>query len=130
MDDNATELMQGVETDIESYYCINIAIHFIDHIRMQIAEHFDAMNKKAVQLLAVVPSVISKEVSSTLLTNLKTNISMYKDDLPAPELVDAEITHWKMSYKNRLDCPKTLASAMKDCDSDLYPNIARHIMPI
>ena len=49
----------------------------------------------------------------------------YHSDMPSPELLDFELTRWKSKWE-RLSSderPDTLASAIKACDPDCFPNI-------
>ena len=52
-------------------------------------------------------------------------IEKYNDDLPSPELISTELRRWKARYCEMAEelRPCTPAAAIKDCDSDLYPNI-------
>ena len=59
------------------------------------------------------------------MTKLAPVIEMYKADLINPDIVDQKITLW---MKKSEDVPKsqrgsTLATAIKECDEDHFPNI-------
>ena len=53
-------------------------------------------------------------------------VELYHDDLPSPELFDQEFNRWRDIYAHKgVDQrPKTCASALKGCDSNLYPNLS------
>ena len=54
------------------------------------------MNKKAVKLLALVPSVIAHgDIYPNLRQDLQQTLDLYKDDLPSPEMFDLELSRWK-----------------------------------
>ena len=51
---------------------------------------------------------------------------MYGKDLPNKDLVDIELSSWKLKW---LECdeklrPKTIASSLKKCSKDMYPNLS------
>ena len=48
---------------------------------------------------------------------------MYSGDLPSPELFDQEISHWKHKFVSASVMPDTCASALKQCDKIMFPNI-------
>ena len=48
---------------------------------------------------------------------------MYSGDLPSPELFDQEISHWMHKFVSASVMPDTCASALKECDKIMFPNI-------
>ena len=52
-------------------------------------------------------------------------IEKYQDDLPSPELISTEMKRWKARYSGMAAelRPSSPAAAIKECDSDLYPNV-------
>ena len=91
-------------------------IDFITSMR----DRFSAAAIVASSLLGVVPSVYcSREV------NMERVIEKYQDDLPSPELISTEMKKWKARYSAKAAelRPTTPAAAIKECDSDLYPNV-------
>ena len=58
---------------------------------------------KVSKLFGLVPSVIhdqESQITSQQLTNV--SISVYKDDLPSPQLFFAEFECWKMKVQDRI----------------------------
>ena len=53
-------------------------------------------------------------------------MELYRDDLLSPELFDQEFSRWKDIYVHKAvhQRSKTCASALKECDSNLYPNLS------
>ena len=99
---------------------ITVAIPLLDHIITSMKDRFSAAAIVASSLLGVVPSVCcSRDV------NMEAAIEKYNDDLPSPELISTELRRWKARYCEMAEelRPSTPAAAIKDCDSDLYPNI-------
>ena len=52
-------------------------------------------------------------------------VELYSNDIPSPELFMQELTRWKLKYlaKAESDQPSSCASAIIECDKDLFPNI-------
>ena len=51
-------------------------------------------------------------------------VRLYCNDMPSSELFTQEHTRWKIWYlaKAASERPSSCASALTDCDKDLYPN--------
>ena len=51
---------------------------------------------------------------------------MYADDLPSPINVEEELMRWKQRQKatEKILRPSSIAQALKECDSDMYPNLS------
>eukprot|EP00731_Ephydatia_muelleri_P018438 Em0011g478a len=102
---------------VEDYFKKTVAIPLFDHIVTSMKDRFFAAAIVASFLLGVIPSVCcSREVS------MERAIEKYKDDLPSPELTSTELRRRKARMSVELR-PSTPAAAIKDCDSDLYPNV-------
>ncbi|KAL5486985.1 hypothetical protein EMCRGX_G019535 [Ephydatia muelleri] len=102
---------------VEDYFKKTVAIPLFDHIVTSMKDRFFAAAIVASFLLGVIPSVCcSREVS------MERAIEKYKDDLPSPELTSTELRRRKARMPVELR-PSTPAAAIKDCDSDLYPNV-------
>ena len=52
-------------------------------------------------------------------------MEVYSNDLPSPELFEQELGQWKGDFvaMSAADRPSTCASALKECDSVMYPNV-------
>lgn len=104
---------------VEDYFKKTVAIPLLDHIT-SMRDRFSAAAIVASSLLGVVPSVCcSREV------NMEGVIEKYQDDLLSPELISTEMKRWKARYSGMAAelRPSTPAAAIKECDSDLYPNV-------
>ena len=102
------------------YYKRNVAIPFLDHIIAFIDQQFSQSSTKASFLMGLIPNIVcSKDV------DLESTVSMYKEDLPSPELFEMELKRWKHKYilKPADHRPTTPALAIKECDQDMVPNI-------
>ena len=104
----------------EEYFRRNIAIPFLEHVIVSIEQQFSQASMIAISLLGLVPSVLcSKEV------DIEAAVIKYNCDLPSPELLQMELQRWKSKYmavppEKR---PSSPGKAIKDCDSDDFPNI-------
>ena len=80
------------------------------------------MAAKSATLLALVPSVISRETT----VDVSKAATLYTSDLPTPELLDQELLRWKIRYQNRPaeSRPDTCSEALRDCNPADFPNIA------
>ena len=105
---------------IEDWYRVNVAIPFLDHIIQELDSRFSGLAQTASKLLGLVPAVLCKrEIDMTEV------VQLYSNDMTSPELFMQELTRWKIKYLAKLesDRPSSCASALRECDQDLYPNI-------
>ncbi|XP_071945070.1 52 kDa repressor of the inhibitor of the protein kinase-like [Antedon mediterranea] len=83
-------------------------------------EYYRQLEINSSKLLGLIPSVIiEKQV------DISATVALYEDDLPSPELVSAEMVRWKAKFKNmeKAALPSSGATAIKHCDSEMFPNI-------
>jgi len=115
--------VQPISDDIENYFLRNLAIPFLDTIIMQLSERFSSVARKCAGLLALVPNrdMCTSEQSESL----KNAVNIFQDDLPNPELINEELFHWNLYWKNvsTNDLPTSAAQSLKKCDETLFPNI-------
>lgn len=71
-------------------------------------------------MLYLVPSEVCKPAA---MEDFGEVIELYRDDLPSPEVFKQEYKRWQAMCRKLEELPSTLASAIKLCDSDIYPNI-------
>ena len=105
----------------EEYYRRSIIIPFLDNLLEQMRERFGNTQMIASKLINLVPSIICN-VHNISFDDL---ISLYDDDLPNSSVVTTEIIRWKAKWEGQAaeDRPSTLQAAIKECDSDFFPNI-------
>ena len=84
---------------------------------------FNKFSKTSPKVLYLVPELIFSE--SDTVTKRAAAIEMYKADLINPGIVNQEITLWmkKWEYVPKSQRGSTLATAIKECDEDNFPNI-------
>lgn len=110
----------------EEYYRRSVFLPLADHITTEMSERFGPLQKKAAQLLRLIPSVIAaggggryEEIKEECL-----------GDLPSPAVFDVEWVRWRKKWQTSdkglgmvSSPPDTLAGALKECDADGFPNI-------
>ena len=58
-----------------------------------------------------------------------TEVQLYHNDMPSPELFSQEHVRWKVKYLVKAVSERpSCASALTDCDKDLYPYIYVHFI--
>ena len=59
-------------------------------------------------------------------TNVRRALTSYRDDMPKPELFSAELRRWRKRYivMPADERPSSPAQAIKECDTDMFPNIS------
>ena len=105
---------------VEQYYLRNLCIPFLDTIIAELNAQFSTLTTTSVNILGLVPSVVCTQE-----TDLSKAVDMYKNDLLSPELFQQELFRWKVKWQNRSpeERHKSCATAIKQCDKDLLPNI-------
>ena len=100
-----------------------VAIPILDTLISEMKIRFNKLSIMASKLLYLVPELICSE--SDITAKLAPIIEMYKADLINPDIVDQEITLWMKKWANvpKLERGSTLATAIKECDEDHFPNI-------
>ena len=109
-------------TTIEEWYKINVAIPFLDHITAELESQFSPLAKMSSKLLKLVPAIVCDKDATVDIEDI---LQLYSNDLPSSELLEQEITRWKIKYMSVADSkrPSSCASALKECDKDAYPNL-------
>ena len=107
---------------VEEWYRVNVAVPFLDHIIAELDSQFSAMAQTSSQLLGLVPSIMCCQKD----LDISEAVKLYHDDVPSPELFDQEFARWQDMYLHKVadKRPTTCASALKECDSHLFPNIS------
>ena len=107
---------------VKEWYRVNVAVPFLDHIIVELDSQFSAIAQTSTRLLGLVPSIMCSQNDF----DISEAVELYHDDLPSPELFDQEFSRWRDIYVHKAvdQRPKTCASALKECDSNLYPNLS------
>ena len=80
---------------------------------------FDKYVKTVLMMQALIPLVIAERD-----VTIDDIVEIYKDNLPAPNNCQEEFIRWKRRWSVRVisERPQTIVQALKQCDSDAYPN--------
>ena len=113
---------ENAESDTPfNYYRKNMCLPFLDHLINGIDVRFDKYGKTVLMMQALIPSVIAERD-----VTIDDIVEIYKDDLPASNNCQEEFIRWKRRWSVRdiSERPQTIAQALKQCDSDAYPNLS------
>ncbi|XP_078258119.1 52 kDa repressor of the inhibitor of the protein kinase-like isoform X1 [Rhinoraja longicauda] len=111
------------EENPENYYKEAITAPFLDHIILEIEDMFAEQQLRALKCLSLVPSVMAQLKYNTGEENMA---DMYKDDLPNPETLSAELHCWKIKWKHRsrdVKLPSTISDTLRHPDIKFFPNV-------
>ena len=108
----------------ETYYRRVFAILFIGKLISELELRFTKLSHSASRLLFLISTVITKVPLGK--DSYQQITGMYGKDLPNKDVVDIELSSWKHKW---LECdeklrPKTIASSLKKCSKDMYPNLS------
>ncbi|XP_043548405.1 52 kDa repressor of the inhibitor of the protein kinase-like isoform X4 [Chiloscyllium plagiosum] len=107
----------------ENYYKEAITAPFLDHIILEIEDMFSEQQLKALKCLSLVPSVMAQLKYNTAEENMA---DLYKDDLPNPDTLSAELHCWKIKWKHRsrdVELPSTIFDTLRHPDIKFFPNV-------
>ena len=104
----------------QDHYRVNVAVPFLDHIITSIASQFTGLSRTVAQIHVLVPSVLCTMAASPDISDL---CEVYEDDLPTPEIIQAELRMWHLQNQNEGDKADTLAKALHKCDKRVFPNL-------
>uniref|UniRef100_A0A3B1KIQ4 DUF4371 domain-containing protein n=1 Tax=Astyanax mexicanus TaxID=7994 RepID=A0A3B1KIQ4_ASTMX len=107
---------------VKEYYLRNMAIPFLDHVISEFESRFSPLSVSASRLMGLIPSV---QCNSDVTVDISEAVALYQDDLPSPEVIHQELKRWKLKWqaKSSHQRPSSCASAIKECDEMMYPNI-------
>ncbi|XP_069748224.1 52 kDa repressor of the inhibitor of the protein kinase-like isoform X2 [Narcine bancroftii] len=111
------------EESPENYYKEAITAPFLDHIILEIEDMFSEQQLKALKCLSLVPSVMAQLKYNTGEENMA---DLYKDDLPNPDTLSAELHCWKIKWKHRsrdVELPSTIFDTLRHPDIKFFPNV-------
>ena len=92
----------------------------MDHLIQGINNRFDKHGSTVYLMYGLIPSVIVERDIT-----VKDMIEQYQDDLTMSINAEEEFFRWKRRWESlsKNDCPSTIASSLKSCDHDMYPNL-------
>ena len=107
----------------EEYYGRVLAIPVLDTFIAEIEFRFNELNQRALTLLTLIPSIITKpDYHGEIMADL---IGLYHSDLSNADIVDQELLLWKNKWSSTSveSRPSLFAESVKKCDEKRFPNV-------
>ncbi|XP_075569655.1 52 kDa repressor of the inhibitor of the protein kinase isoform X2 [Pelecanus crispus] len=111
------------EVTSENYYKEILSIPTVEHIIQELKDIFSEQHLKALKCLSLVPSVMGQLKFNT---SEEHHADMYKNDLPNPDTLSAELHCWRIKWKHRgkdIELPATIYEALHLPDIKFFPNV-------
>ncbi|XP_066478502.1 52 kDa repressor of the inhibitor of the protein kinase isoform X2 [Tiliqua scincoides] len=107
----------------ENYYKEALSIPAVEHIIQELKDIFSEQHLRALKCLSLVPSVMGQLKFNT---SEEHHADMYKNDLPNPDTLSAELHCWRIKWKHRgkdIELPTTIYEALHLPDIKYFPNV-------
>ena len=103
----------------EEHYRRNVAIPFLSHINSELDTQFSDLSVLSSRLLGLIPSVLCGDDAPSY----EEVVAEYAEDMHSPEVFPQELFRWKHKFLSLppYQRPSTAATAMKECDDDMFP---------
>ncbi|KFV72471.1 52 kDa repressor of the inhibitor of the protein kinase, partial [Dryobates pubescens] len=111
------------ELTSENYYKEVLSVPTLEHIIQELKDIFSEQHLKALKCLSLVPSVMGQLKFST---SEEHHADMYKNDLPNPDTLSAELHCWRIKWKHRgkdIELPATIYEVLHLPDIKFFPNV-------
>ncbi|XP_077197357.1 52 kDa repressor of the inhibitor of the protein kinase [Paroedura picta] len=111
------------EVTPENYYKEALSIPTVEHIIQELKDIFSEQHLRALKCLSLVPSVMGQLKFNT---SEEQHADMYKNDLPNPDTLSAELHCWRIKWKHRgkdIELPTTIYEALHLPDIKYFPNV-------
>ncbi|XP_067166444.1 52 kDa repressor of the inhibitor of the protein kinase isoform X1 [Apteryx mantelli] len=111
------------EVTSENYYKEILSVPAVEHIIQELKDIFSEQHLKALKCLSLVPSVMGQLKFNT---SEEHHADMYKNDLPNPDTLSAELHCWRIKWKHRgkdIELPATIYEALHLPDIKFFPNV-------
>lgn len=111
------------EITAENYYKEALSVPAVEHIIQELKDIFSEQHLRALKCLSLVPSVMGQLKFNT---SEEHHADMYKNDLPNPDTLSAELHCWRIKWKHRgkdIDLPTTIYEALHLSDIKFFPNV-------
>ncbi|NWU97255.1 P52K kinase, partial [Upupa epops] len=112
-----------LEGTSENYYKEMLSIPTLEHVIQELKDIFSEHHLKALKCLSLVPSVMGQLKFNTAEEH---HANMFKNDLPNPDTLSAELHCWRIKWKHRgkdIELPATLYEALHLPDIKYFPNV-------
>ncbi|TKS80830.1 52 kDa repressor of the inhibitor of the protein kinase [Collichthys lucidus] len=111
------------EIQEEAYFKEYVTIPVIHGIMQEVEDMFSETNLKALKCLSLVPAVMGQMKFNTTEENYA---DVYRNDLPNPDTLPAELHCWRIKWKHRgkeVRLPTTIHETLQLPDVKFFPNV-------
>ncbi|XP_023647922.1 52 kDa repressor of the inhibitor of the protein kinase-like isoform X1 [Paramormyrops kingsleyae] len=112
-----------VDIQPEGYFKEHLTIPVVGHVMQELKEVFSENHLKALKCLSLVPAVMRQLKFNTSEEN---NADMYRNDLPNPDTLPAELHCWRIKWKHRgkeISLPSTIQETLQLSEVKFFPNV-------
>ncbi|XP_046892043.1 THAP domain containing 12b [Hypomesus transpacificus] len=111
------------EIQAETYFKEYVTVPVIRGIIQEVQEIFSESNLKALKCLSLVPAIMGQMKFNTSEENYA---DVYRNDLPNPDTLPAELHCWRIKWKHRskeVRLPSTIHETLQLSDVKFFPNV-------
>uniref|UniRef100_A0A3Q3X8M9 THAP-type domain-containing protein n=1 Tax=Mola mola TaxID=94237 RepID=A0A3Q3X8M9_MOLML len=111
------------EVQAEPYFKEYVTVPVIHGIIQEVEDMFSETNLKALKCLSLVPAVMGQMKFNTTEENYA---DVYRNDLPNPDTLPAELHCWRIKWKHRgkeVRLPTTIHETLQLPDVKFFPNV-------
>lgn len=111
------------EIQAEAYFKEYVTVPVIHGIMQEVEDMFSETNLKALKCLSLVPAVMGQMKFNTTEENYA---DVYRNDLPNPDTLPAELHCWRIKWKHRgkeVRLPTTIHETLQLPDVKFFPNV-------
>ncbi|XP_036392965.1 52 kDa repressor of the inhibitor of the protein kinase-like [Megalops cyprinoides] len=113
----------GVEIQPESYFKEYLTVPVVRRIIQELKEVFSENHLKALKCLSLVPAVMGQLKFNA---SEESNADLYRNDLPNPDTLPAELHCWRIKWKHRgkeISLPSTIHDTIQLAEVKFFPNV-------
>uniref|UniRef100_A0AAQ6IVC3 THAP-type domain-containing protein n=1 Tax=Anabas testudineus TaxID=64144 RepID=A0AAQ6IVC3_ANATE len=111
------------EIQADAYFKEYVTVAVIRGIMQEVEDMFSETNLKALKCLSLVPAVMGQMKFNTTEENYA---EVYRNDLPNPDTLPAELHCWRIKWKHRgkeVRLPTTIHETLQLPDVKFFPNV-------
>ncbi|XP_031152300.1 THAP domain containing 12b [Sander lucioperca] len=111
------------EIQAEAYFKEYVTVPVIHGVMQEVEDMFSETNLKALKCLSLVPAVMGQMKFNTTEENYA---EVYRNDLPNPDTLPAELHCWRIKWKHRgkeVRLPTTIHETLQLPDVKFFPNV-------
>ncbi|KAG9348623.1 hypothetical protein JZ751_002363 [Albula glossodonta] len=113
----------GMEIQPESYFKEYLTVPLVGRIIQELKDIFSENHLKALKCLSLVPAVMGQLKFNA---SEESNADLYRNDLPNPDTLPAELHCWRIKWKHRgkeISLPSTIHDTMQLAEVKFFPNV-------